>query len=82
MNFKIENTSIRLFDGVDYNEEKKKRDEQLRQLMLSEMSITSSRRAKKTVEYEDVKEETSAETHHKRIIRLPVMHPFQVLIFN
>lgn len=81
MNFKVENTSIRLFDGVDYSEEKKKRDEQLRQLMLSEMTVSSTRRTKKAEVYVDEKEEpTNEATHHRRIIRLPAMYPFQVRV--
>ena len=79
LNFKIDNTSIRLFDGVDYTEMKKKREQELKELMLNEMSVSISRRSKRNIQSTDDPNETPNETpNHSRIIHLPAMYNFQV----
>lgn len=80
LNFKMNHASIRMFDGVDYQVEKKKREEQLKGLMLSEIASTVPRRAKKAVMYTDGKEEGSEVISHRRIIRLPAMFNHQVCV--
>ena len=78
LDFKVNSTSLRLFDGVDYNEEKKKREEELFDLMMCEMTNVN-RRVKKT-EGNENKEETKEETKVvRRAIKLPSMSSFQVL---
>ena len=46
LNFKLDSTSLRVFDGVDYTEEKKKREQQLKQLMYDE-AAQQTRRSRK-----------------------------------
>ena len=60
LNFKIDNTSIRLFDGVDYTEMKKKREQELKELMLNEMSVSISRRSKRNIQSTDDPNEIDA----------------------
>ena len=75
----MNSTSLRLFDGVDYNEEKKKREEELFDLMMFEMTNVN-RRVRKT-EGTEAKEETKEETKVvRKAIKLPPMNPFQVLL--
>ena len=43
LNFKMDHSSIRVFDGVDYEEKKKEKDQELKQLMLNEITMEQSR---------------------------------------
>lgn len=76
LDFKLDHSSIRLFDGVDYSEVKKKRDQELKDLMLSEISTNTTRRVKRVVHTEE-KEGESTPTP-KRALNLPSIKPYQV----
>ena len=46
LNFKLDHSSVRIFEGVDYKEKKKERELELRSLMFTEVSTQQSRRRK------------------------------------
>lgn len=77
LDFKLDHSSIRLFDGVDYSEVKKKRDQELKDLMLSEISTNSTRRVKRVLHSED-KEEGDSTPTPKKALNLPNIKPYQV----
>ena len=57
LNFKVDHTSIRVFDGVDYQAKKKEKEQQLKQLMLQEMEVEQTRRKRKTMNYAELAKE-------------------------
>ena len=78
LNFKMDHSSIRVFDGVDYEEKKKEKDQELKQLMLNEITMEQSRRTRQGVSYTEVTKEEGSNHHKTPIVRLPSMFPFQV----
>ena len=58
---------------------KKRREQELKELMLNEISVSVTRRSKRNTQTTDDTNETPSETpNHSRIIHLPPMYNFQV----
>lgn len=78
LNFKIDHSSISVYEGVDYTEKRK----ELKQLILNEVtSASSSRRTRRGVIYDDpnaAHEESSKTQKVRAIVKLPSMFPHQV----
>lgn len=82
LNFKVDHQSIRVFDGVDYQEKKKEKDRQLKQLMLHEMEMEQTRRKRKTVVSAEPVRDDTLQHKNAHVVRLPFMQPFQVPLAN
>lgn len=78
LNFKVDHQSIRVFDGVDYQEKKKEKDRQLKQLMLQEMEMEQTRRKRKVVTTAEPAKDEAPQHKNTHVVRLPFMQPFQV----
>ena len=78
LNFKIDHSSISVYEGVDYTEKRK----ELKQLIMNEVtSVPFSRRTRRGVLYEDPNpshEESSKSQKVRAIVKLPSMFPHQV----
>ena len=78
LNFKIDHSSISVYEGVDYTEKRK----ELKQLILNEVTlVSSSRRTRRGVVYEDpnaAHEESAKSQKVRAIVKLPSMFPHQV----